>query len=166
MAPSSPSTLYAWTSAGLFRSDDGGAKWTRRASAGLVAPFDANGIPLGRLGELVLVAADNPDIVFAMGLANGQLDSSGTPSNDVPGLFRSTDGGNTWSQVMEGTAGLVVADPENPSTLFAVPPETTGVLKSTDLGTTWTALAPGQWVDPIVSIAVDPSTPSVVYVVQ
>ncbi len=91
LAPSSPSTLYAWTSAGLFRTDNAGAEWTQLAGAGLVEQT----APSGAEGGLALVAADNPDTVFAM---------TGMTDTPMKRLFRSTDGGNTWSQVLEGVA--------------------------------------------------------------
>ena len=109
IAPSSPSTLYAWTSAGLFRTDNGGATWSRRTGEGLVSSSSGPG---SASGGLVLVSADNPDIVFAI------------TGDESRVLSRSTDGGNTWSQVLDGAlraddGGLVVADPQDASTLFA-----------------------------------------------
>ena len=148
IAPSSPSTLYAWNAAGLFRTDDDGANWGPRGGA---YPFTGAG---SAAVSLVLVAADNPDIVFAM--------------TDRP--FRSTNGGSSWFQVFEGMdftsgRGFLVADPNDPSTLFAALPGSSGVLKSTDAGATWTAL-PMQWNDPVVDIAIDARTPSAVYVIK
>jgi photosystem II stability/assembly factor-like uncharacterized protein len=148
IAPSSPSTLYAWNAAGLFRTDDGGANWDPRGGA---YPFNG---AVSAAVWLVLVAADNPDIVFAM--------------TDRP--FRSANGGSSWYQVFGGTdsasgKGLLVADPNDPSTLFAALPGSCAVLKSTDAGATWTAL-PMQWNDPVVDIAIDARTPSAVYVIK
>jgi photosystem II stability/assembly factor-like uncharacterized protein len=161
LAPSSPSTLYAWTSAGLFRTDDGGAHWMKRVGAGLVeqtAPSVAE-------GGLALVAADNPDTVFAI---------TGMTDKPLKRLFRSTDGGNTWSQVLEGMGGgPLAADPTNPSTLFTATESITEsgdvgaaqVLKSTDAGNTWTVVIPAeQGVGG--DIAVDAHTPSNVYAIQ
>ena len=155
IAPSSSSTLYAWTSAGLFRTDNGGATWSRRNGEGLVSSSSEPGTASG---GLVLVSADDPNIVFA------------TSGDDSGLLFRSTDGGNTWSQVLDGAVpaddgGLVVADPQDASTLFAAT-RPRGLVKSTDAGGTWTVVSPEQWVDPVVEIAIDPHTPSNVYVVQ
>ena len=61
--------------------------------------------------------------------------------------------------------GVVVADPQDASTLFAAT-RPGGLVKSTDAGSTWTVVSPEQWVDPVVEIAIDPHTPSNVYVVQ
>ena len=173
IAPSSPSRLYAWTTAGLFRSDDGGANWSRRAAAGLGSRGEIDATkPVG----LVLTAVDNPDIVFALG---GSGDGSRA-------LFRSTDGGDTWNQVL-GEAPpangfdltvTVVADPNNPSTLFAARGYASGpspdslvharhVLKSTDGGATWTVVSPQQWADDdleVMSLAIAPGSPATIWV--
>jgi photosystem II stability/assembly factor-like uncharacterized protein len=157
LAPSSPSTLYAWTSAGLFRSNDGGMKWAELAATGL-APRPEGWGPM--FGGLVLVAADDPDTLFA---------ASGAELRQV---FRSTDGGNSWSQVLY-YSGSLMADPEDPSTLYATTfsGEMSGsgllvshVSKSTDQGSTWATVSPAEWTDAITELVIDPSSPSNVYV--
>jgi photosystem II stability/assembly factor-like uncharacterized protein len=155
VAPSSPSTLYAWTSAGLFRSDDAGGQW---------AELDGTGLPSRPYGQaptmtgLLFVAADDPDILFA------DCDTSGT--------FRSSDSGNTWTQVV-GNGGVFAADPEDPSTLYAITfsggMSDSGQLarrisKSTDSGTTWAVISPTEWGGDIGAIAMDPHAPSNIYV--
>jgi photosystem II stability/assembly factor-like uncharacterized protein len=169
-APSSPSRLYAWTSAGLFRTDDGGLNWTRLEGRGLpqLETSDDPSIDPRPVSKLVLVAANDPDTVFAM-VASTQR------------LFRSTDGGNTWTRVLDGveSAGsedAVVADPQNPSTLFAIARRDAGtgnsgatasLFKSADAGATWTVVAPEQWVDfPVTDIALDAGVPPIVYAIQ
>ncbi len=167
-APSSPSRLYAWTSGGFFRTDDGGLNWTRLEGRGL-PQLERSDDPLTGsepLSELVLVAANDPDTVFAVSGTTGRL-------------FKSTDGGTTWTQVLDGVeaAGAedaVVADPQNPSTLFAISWTDTGLsgttaslFKSTDAGGTWTVVAPEQWVGfPVTDIAVDGGVPPIVYAIQ
>jgi photosystem II stability/assembly factor-like uncharacterized protein len=125
---------------------------------------------------LVLAAVDNPDILFALG---------GGGDGSRP-LFRSTDGGDAWNQVLGETPPAngfdltltVVADPNNPSTLFAARDFASGqspdslvharhVLKSTDAGATWTVVSPQQWVDDdtqVISLAIAPGDPATVWV--
>jgi photosystem II stability/assembly factor-like uncharacterized protein len=139
LAPSNPSRLYAWTYAGLFRSDDRGDSWTSLAATNLPSP-EAH-----QLGQLVLAVASQPDTLFAVFPDSWHGDSV---------LCRSTDGGNTWVRAIEEAVvsadfGHVVADAENPSTIYVydadagdpgheVPPY--WWLMSTDGGTTWTGL--------------------------
>jgi photosystem II stability/assembly factor-like uncharacterized protein len=153
LAPSSPSTLYAWTSAGLFRSDDAGGKWAELTAAGLTPKPSWWG---PTLDGLLLVAPQDPDTVFAI---------SGDDTRSY--VFRSTDGGNRWGQVLE-YGGSLVADPQDPSVLYAVRRAQEGgkLCKSTDLGSTWTVVSPKEWVDPIWTIAVDPHAPAGVSVLQ
>ena len=54
------------------------------------------------------------------------------------GVFKTTDGGTSWSQASAGLPGpfvvTLVIDPQNTSTLYAW---TNSVFKSTDGGTSW-----------------------------
>jgi photosystem II stability/assembly factor-like uncharacterized protein len=64
-----------------------------------------------------------------------------------------------------GSDDAVVADPQNPSILFAI--ANASLFKSTDAGGTWTAIAPEQWVDePVTDIAVDVGVPSILYAIH
>ena len=160
LAPSATSTLYAWTSDGLFRSDDGGNKWTGLAGAGLVSkgkrPFN---------GQLALVAADDPDTLFAVA----------DEGNDN---YRSTDGGKTWTKVLAHTGGsfdglTIVADPNNPSTMYADSWVAQGpgggyeyaVVKSVDKGATWTTIVPRRVVSTL-DVVVDTGAPAAIYTLE
>ncbi|MGH9466437.1 MAG: WD40/YVTN/BNR-like repeat-containing protein, partial [Terriglobales bacterium] len=120
---------------GVYKSTDGGRTWThlglddtRHISAVLVSPHDAN---------LVLAAA---------------LGHSFAP-NAERGIFRSTDGGATWSKVLyNGPASGAIslaADPDNFNEMFAAfephapdaPPGAGAIFKSTDGGQHWTKLS-------------------------
>jgi photosystem II stability/assembly factor-like uncharacterized protein len=156
MAPSSPSTLYALTGAGLFRSDDGGAEWEPRAGKGLL---DINPQQGGYDVSLALVSIADADILFA------------TTYN---GVLRSTDGGNSWSKVLDNWS-LLRADPNESATLYAptfvehledpVMTMHSTVLKSVDAGATWTTIVPEQAAN-IGELVFDNQDPASLFMVQ
>ena len=124
---------------GIYKSTDAGATWTNV------------GLPnSGRIGRIV-IHPSNPDIVFvaAQGYSYG-------PQKDR-GLYRTTDGGKTWQQVLfvdENTGAIdVQMDPTNPNKLLAAMWSLEirtygrksggpggGIFMSTDGGTTWKKL--------------------------
>src|SRR5262245_19178333 len=117
IAPSDPRVLYlAAGAAGLYRTTDGGATWTR-------IPDPENGGPTAS----VVVHPTSPMTVFAI--------SSGR-------LYRSDDGGATWSLQLSDDSGRGVAgfaiDPAHPTTLYAS--SHTKVYRSTIGGEEWTAI--------------------------
>ena len=124
---------------GVYKTLDGGKTWKNM------------GLKDTRHIGAVIVDPKNPNIVFvaALGHAYGP--------NEERGIFRSTDGGTTWQQVLyrdSKTGGIdVVFDPNNSNTLFASLWEVdrtpwslnsggpgSGLYKSTDGGTTWRRL--------------------------
>ncbi|MEO0972910.1 MAG: sialidase, partial [Pseudomonadota bacterium] len=150
LAPSDPEIVYAGTGEafirsnvsignGVWRSTDGGTNWTH---VGLENT--------GRISRIV-VHPTNPDVVYVAALGHGY-----TPQQER-GIYKSTDGGDTWTQVLhvdKGTgASDLVMDPFNPRILFAgmwsleLRPWTRrsggpggGIYKSLDAGKTWTKL--------------------------
>ena len=147
VAPSDPNTIYAGAGEaalrgnitygdGVYKSVDGGRSWRN------VGLKDSR-----HIGALI-VHPDNPNIVFvaAVGHAFGP--------NDERGVYRTTDGGQSWTKVLgkdENTGAIdVVFDPQNPNTLFAALYQVrrqpwffssggpgSGLYRSTDGGTTW-----------------------------
>ena len=150
LAPSDPNVIYVGTGeasirsditygAGVYKSTDGGAHWR------------ALGLTDTRHIGKVLVDARNPDLVLvaALGHAYGP--------NPERGVFRSTDGGRTWTKVLykDPDTGAIdlAADPADPRVVYAAlyqarrtpweqyPPDEgpgSGLYKSADGGASWT----------------------------
>jgi len=153
VAPSNPSVVWAGTGEsngrqssswgdGVYKSTDSGATWIR---AGL-----ADTRHIGR----IVIHPTNPNVVYVAAL--GHL----WGSNHERGVFKTTDGGETWKQVLyvndDTGANDIVIDPSNPSVLYAAAYQRqrkswgfngggpgSGVYKSTDAGEHWTRLTNG-----------------------
>lgn len=158
VAPSNPDIVWVGTGEpnnrqssswgnGVYKSTDGGRSWKHMGLR------DTH-----HIGRIAIHPA-NPDVVYVAAL--GRL----WGPNRERGLYKTTDGGATWKQVLfisEDTGVVDVAmDPENPETLYAAAyqrrrtvfgfagsgPEG-GLYKTTDGGATWTKLVKGLPWDP------------------
>ena len=82
------------------------------------------------------------------------------------GVFKSTDGGVSWTAVNTGLIDLSISDlaidPQTPSTLYAGTSES-GVFKSTDGGEVWSAIGPPVPGPIVRSVAVAPAVPTTLY---
>ncbi|HSS52959.1 MAG TPA: hypothetical protein VLX28_28790 [Thermoanaerobaculia bacterium] len=140
----SPGRLYLGTQAGgVYRSDDRGGSWTA-ANHGL------------REAGFAAIAADpnTPGVLFAA----SNMDPIGALGFSPRALFRSTDGGATWTSPFGNPEASprvngVTADPLHPGTWYV--PYAGGVLKSQDGGETWISASQGlrspEFVDAVVS---------------
>ena len=118
--PATPTTLYAGTAGGgVFRSVDGGNTWIP-ASAGL-GILDVTDLAIDPV---------TPTTLYAAGATVSPFTGSVTT-----GVFRSTDGGNSWTAMNTGLTNLVVyafaIDPTRPSTLYAA--TSGGVFRQVDV---------------------------------
>ncbi len=149
---------------GVYKSLDAGRSWT---NVGL-----QNSEHIGK----IIVDPRDSDVVYVA--AQGPL---WAPGGDR-GLYKTTDGGATWSRVLEISENTGVADavfdPRNPDVIYAVSyqrrrhvgvlvaggPES-AIYKSIDAGATWEKLDSGiPRVDlGRIAIAVSPQHPDVVY---
>lgn len=154
--PSTPSTLYATSGSGVYKSTDSGSDWS------LVFPTlnGPNDLELDPLHPQTLYVSYSGD-------------SSKT-------LFKTTDGGSTWTEcdtgigtVEDGTSldvvGGLAVDPLHEGVVYASAGNT-GVYKSSDGGAHWSSIDTGlssvlstsvhAMLSPVV---VDPAHPNVLY---
>jgi len=150
----------AFAGTGVFKSTDAGQTWTNQGLD------DTH-----HIGK-VLIHPTNPDVVYVA--AMGHFRSA----NDERGVFKTTDGGRTWTRslfVSSQTGTIdVVMDPSDPNTLLAWAWQLTvdgesglesGLYKTTDAGATWKKVTAGLPAGPMGRAGLDiaPSQPSVVY---
>ncbi len=165
--PDDPSTIYIGAAAGgVWKSTDGGTTW--------VSHFDKESALV--IGSLAIDPVD-PNIVFA---GTGELRPAADVTYMSDGMFRSTDGGETWTNVGLNSVSAInkiVVDPADHSRIYAVTgrsrnvPNTYGNLGganqgsgfyvSTDGGSTWSKTASGDYFD----MAVDPTDGQTVFIV-
>jgi photosystem II stability/assembly factor-like uncharacterized protein len=152
MDPLTPTTLYAASYVGVFKTTDAGETW------------HLTGLSSTTVFSIAIDPA-NPLNVYA-----------GTSGD---GFYRSGDGGISWSasedERMQGKVIYSLAvDPANPQIIYAggrgKGQDGTasgdwggGILKSTDGGTTWQAINNGLPEGWVYTIAVDPANPETVY---
>ncbi|MHC5005959.1 MAG: WD40/YVTN/BNR-like repeat-containing protein [Planctomycetota bacterium] len=90
---------------GMYKSVDGGETWTHI------------GLPEARQIARVRIHPDDPDVVFVASMGH-----TWGPHPDK-GVFRTTDGGETWEKVLfvsEGTGAIdLIMAPDDPNLLFA-----------------------------------------------
>ena len=158
--PSQPKTFYMGVaSGGLFRTTDNGATWI---------PITDGKVPLGSTG-CVAVADSDPNIIY---LGTG---SDGVRSNVSTGrgMYKSTDGGQTWKFIglyNAGQIGTVRIHPTNPDIVWVAAGgdifksnQERGVFKTTDGGQTWRKVLYVSDSVGAMDVEIQPGNPSVIY---
>ncbi len=167
------SSLYyvGGADAGVWKSTNAGASWTP------LTDF----MPTTAIGALA-IGPTNDQLVYA-GTGEG---NHANHSRYGLGIFKTTDGGNSWTQLAEATfAGRcftkIAIDPQNNNRVYAAVTRAggfptlaaakghpgrsglTGIFRSLDAGVTWTHLAGGLPSVDATDLAVDPVTPTTLY---
>jgi photosystem II stability/assembly factor-like uncharacterized protein len=179
VAPSNPDIVWigtgesnifrsSYTGVGVYKSTDNAKTWEHM---GLT--------DTGTIGRIVVHPTD-PNIVYVA--SSGQE----WKENEMRGVFKTTNGGRTWTQSLKISAKTgvndVAMDPSDPNTLYAAAWERqrrqwndprvepgfseSGIFKTTDAGKTWTRLTSGlppASVTGRVGLAIAASNPKVVY---
>lgn len=156
VSQSNPSIIYAGTGSSKIRSNVSiGRGLYKSVDAGKTWAF----MGLREVGQIatIRVSPINPDEAFVAALGNPFKD------NDERGVFRTRDGGKTWTKILFKSPSLGAADlefqPGHPNVIFATlwhglrKPWTivsgspasagAGIYKSTDGGETWSKLGGG-----------------------
>ena len=151
---------------GIYKSEDGGKSWK---NMGL-----KNSEHIGR----ITIDPRNSNIVYVA--AYGPLWNAGGDR----GIYKTTDGGNTWTQVLKISdhtgCNDILMDPRNSNVLYAAAhqrrrqvytyisggPES-AIYKSTDAGATWSKLSNGLPAADMgrIGLAVSPVNPDYVYAI-
>lgn len=144
VSPADPSTIYAGTGEsfwnidtlngnGVFKSTDGGLSWTQLASTIGDSRFN-------NISRIIVDPADEDLVLISTTV--GTTKASLQPTSHI---FRSTDGGTSWSEVHQETGTntfsgprilQLVADPTDFDVQYAAV-YGAGVLKSVDRGLSW-----------------------------
>jgi photosystem II stability/assembly factor-like uncharacterized protein len=149
---------------GVYKSTDGGRTFTHV------------GLRASKHIDAIVIHPENPEVVYVA--ATGPLFGSGGER----GVYRTTDGGRTWTRVLhvddDTGANDLVMHPTNPQVLFATTYQRrrttccmngggpgSALWTTTDGGATWRKVAGGYPTGPLgrLAVAIAPSNPSVVY---
>ncbi len=127
--PVRSTTVTAGTTSGIYRTGDGGERWS------LVSP-----------ARVYVLAADpsNSSVIYGAQVGGG--------------ILKSIDDGNTWlpSGLEQEKVSTIAIDPANPSTVYAGT-NSGRVFRSANGGRTWVALDLGLEGSPVRKLVIDPT---------
>src|SRR5215472_7703512 len=134
---------------GVYKSVDSGLTWTKQTGTG------GNMLPTANLGRIALGYA--PSTSGGSATVYAAIADSSVSSNDLLGIWKTTDGGANWAQLISAPAFCnhqcwydiaVGVHPTSPAVVVvgggAGPDNLTSLFESVDGGTTWTGTGSGS----------------------
>lgn len=147
------------TGGGVWKTTDGGLTWDN-ISDGYFS--------VGSIGAIE-VAPSDPNVVY---VGTGSADPRGNVSPGK-GMYKSTDGGDTWTFIgleKAGQIGKIVVHPDNPELVYAAvlgnifgPNPERGVYRSSDGGKNWEKVHFVSERTGCIDVAMDPNNPRILY---
>jgi len=157
--PTNNQIVYlGYSSGGIFKTIDGGKNW--------VPIFDDNSYL--SIGDLAFDPL-HPDTIY-VGTGDPNISSNPFVGN---GLFRSTNGGNTWESIGLSNVGIIskiVVNPLNSNIIYVatmgspfIRDSNRGLYKTIDGGKTWTNVLFLSNQAGIIDLAINPLDPNIIY---
>lgn len=152
---------------GIYRSTNGGQSFEK-----VLGKDDNTG------GADVVMAPTNPNLLYAsLWEARQGPWENGAFTGPGSGLYKSTDGGTTWTHLTSGLPGAkeglsrigIAISPSNPDRVYLTvqSSENAGIYRTDDGGVTWTRTTSDNRIygrgDDFAAPAVDPKNPDIVY---
>ncbi len=160
--PDNPKLYYMGsTGGGIWKTTDAGTRWVNISDGKLGGTSPSIGA--------IAVAPSNNNILYA-GTGESDIRTDMIPGD---GMYKSTDGGKTWTYAGlrdTHTISAIAIDPKNPDVVYVssmghvfVPDPTRGVYKTTDGGKTWTKVLFVDDKTGAIDVVMDPGNPDVLY---
>lgn len=155
LAPSSPNVLYAGVADyGVFKTSDGGTHWVKGGD-----------LPLGFELYRPLIHPADSNTVYVMAAMYEDIEEAETT------LYKSTDGGRSYTRILQEPFFNVVIDAQKPDRLvasgfvYAGGSNYAGVLVSENGGATWSKIRAGASVADMDEswVVLDPSNGNIMY---
>jgi photosystem II stability/assembly factor-like uncharacterized protein len=160
--PLNTSNIYTCAGSGIYKTTDAGNAWK-----------NINITPSFFLTDDIVIDPKNPAVIYVWATPAPIPAPPGNKQTaadfDTDGVFRSTDSGETWTNLFIGSKYIdfLAIDPVNTSTLYVG--SVFGILKSTDAGLSWVPKnkgmpqpSPGNPIQ-VRSLVIDPQNPERIY---